>query len=42
MAQKMANLPDDEGFLIRYGVLAGVVAVIGLAAFLNPKRTHLS
>lgn len=42
MAQKRANLPDDEGFVIRYGVLAAVVVVIGLTAFLNPKRTHLS
>ena len=42
MAQKRANLPDDEGLLIRYGVLMGVVVVIGLAAFLNPKRTNLS
>lgn len=42
MAQQQANLPDDEGLLIRYGVLMGVVVVIGLAAFLNPKRTHLS
>lgn len=42
MAQKRANLPDDEGLFIRYGVLMGVVVVIGLAAFLNPKRTHLS
>ncbi len=42
MAQKLARLPDDDGFLIRYLVLAGVVVVIGLAAFLNPKRTHLS
>ena len=42
MAQKQANMPDDEGLVIRYLVLLGVVVVIGLAAFLNPKRTHLS
>ncbi len=42
MAQKRANLPDDEGLVIRHLVLVGVVVVIGLAAFLNPKRTHLS
>ena len=42
MAQKQANMPDDEGLVIRYLVLMGVVVVIGLAAFLNPKRTHLS
>ena len=42
VAQKEANIPDDEGLLIRYGVLIGVVVVIGFAAFLNPKRTHLS
>lgn len=42
MAQKRANMPDDEGLMMRYLVLMGVVVVIGLAAFLNPKRTHLS
>ena len=42
MAQKQANMPDDEGLVFRYLVLLGVVVVIGLAAFLNPKRTHLS
>ena len=41
-AQQAANMPDDEDLLIRYGVLIGVVVVIGFAAFLNPKRTHLS
>ena len=42
MAQKEANIPDDDGLIIRYVVLLGVVMVIGFAAFLNPKRTHLS
>lgn len=41
-AQQRASLPDDESFLMRYVVLLGVVVVIGLAACLNPKRTHLS
>ena len=41
-AQQRAPLGDDESFLIRYAVLLGVVVVIGLAACLNPKRTHLS
>lgn len=42
MGQKQANMLDDEGLVIRHLVLVGVVVVIGLTAFLNPKRTHLS
>jgi len=42
MAQKRANMPDDENLMMRYLVFAGVVVVIGFTAFLNPKRTHLS
>jgi hypothetical protein len=40
LAQKRANLPDEGDALMRYGVLIGVVGLIGVSAFLNPKRSH--
>ena len=42
LAQKPAELVPDEEGMVRWGVTAGVVVVIGLTAFLNPKRSHKS
>lgn len=41
-AQKPGRLADDEESLLRYGIAAGVVVVMGITAFLNSKRSHLS
>ena len=41
-AQKTGRLADDEDSLLRWGITAGVVVVIGLTAFLNSKRSHLT
>lgn len=41
-AQKQAGLPDDDQSLIRIGIAVGVIVIIGLPAFLNPKRSHLT
>ena len=41
-AQKRGRLADDEDSLLRWGITAGVVVVIGLTAFLNSKRSHLT
>jgi len=40
LAQKNANLPEESDAVMRYGVLLGIVVLIGLSAFLNPKRSH--
>ena len=41
-AQKQSGLPDDENTLIRWGIAAGIAIIIGLPAFLNSKRSHLT
>ena len=41
-AQKRGRLADDEDSLLRWGITAGIVVVIGLTAFLNSKRSHLT
>ncbi|MBU0718708.1 MAG: hypothetical protein KJ749_10705 [Planctomycetes bacterium] len=41
-AQKPGRVVDDEESLLRYGIAAGVVVVMGITAFLNSKRSHLS
>lgn len=40
LAQKRATLPEESDTLIRYGVMIAIVVLIGLTAFLNPKRSH--
>ena len=40
LAQKKASLPEEGDTLMRYGVLIGIVGLIGVSAFLNPKRSH--
>ena len=41
-AQRSTGLGDDEGVILRWAIAAGVVVIIGLPAFLNPKRSHLT
>ncbi len=41
-AQKRGRLGDDQDSLLRWGITAGIVVVIGLTAFLNSKRSHLT
>ena len=42
-AQRLQEaLPDDDDKFIRWGIAAGVIVIIALPAFLNPKRSHLT
>lgn len=41
-AQKPGRAVEDEEALLRWGIAAGVIVVIGLSAFLNSKRSHLA
>ena len=41
LAQRTAQLPPPEGTLLTWGVAAGLLVVVCLTAFLNPKRSHL-
>ena len=41
-AQKPGRLGDDEDSLLRWGITVGIMVVIGLTAFLNSKRSHLT
>ena len=42
-AQRLQEaLPDDKDKWIRWGIAAGVIVIIALPAFLNPKRSHLT
>ncbi len=40
MAQRVTTLPDDEDGMLRWGIAAGIVVVVGIAPFLDPKRSH--
>ncbi|MCO6438849.1 MAG: hypothetical protein J5J06_17275 [Phycisphaerae bacterium] len=42
MAQTPARLPDEEGVVVTWAIAAGIVVIVCLASFLNPKRSHLS
>ncbi|HNQ21963.1 MAG TPA: hypothetical protein PKK06_02605 [Phycisphaerae bacterium] len=41
LAQKEASLPEKDNGLIQWAVAAGIVILIAVVAFLNPKRSHL-
>ena len=42
-AQKSARLPgEDEGGFLQWSVAVGLMVVIMAAAFINPKRSHLT
>jgi len=41
-AQRAATLPKEDGGVLQWVVAAGIVFVICVTAFLNPKRSHLN
>ena len=41
LAQRPARLPDEDGGLIQWAIAAGIIILICIPAFLNPKRSHL-
>ena len=41
-AQQTGNLPEEESGLLQWCIAAGIVLVICITAFLNPKRSHLN
>lgn len=41
LAQKSARLPEEDGGLIQWAIAAGIVILISIPAFLNPKRSHM-
>jgi hypothetical protein len=40
LAQSPANVPEPEGTMVTWAVSAGLLVIICLPAFLNPKRSH--
>lgn len=41
-AQPTGRLPEEEGGLLQWCIAAGIVLVVCITAFLNPKRSHLN
>jgi hypothetical protein len=41
-AQQPADLPNEDKGIVQWLIALGIVALICGAAFLNPKRSHLS
>ena len=41
-AQRNGKLPEEEGGLLQWCIAAGIVLVVCITAFLNPKRSHLN
>ena len=41
-AQRTGKVPDEEGGLLQWCIAAGIVLVVCITAFLNPKRSHLN
>ena len=41
-AQRSARLRDDEGSLIPWAIVGGIIVLICVCGFLNPKRSHLT
>lgn len=42
LAQRSAKPPGDESVTVQWAIAIGLLVVIGLPAFLNPKRSHLN
>lgn len=42
MAQRSAKPPGDDSVTMQWAIAIGLLVVIGLPAFLNPKRSHLN
>jgi hypothetical protein len=41
-AQKPTKPPEDDSGVLQWVIAAGIVVVICVTAFLNPKRSHLN
>ena len=41
-AQKPTRPPEDDSGILQWAIAAGIVVVICVTAFLNPKRSHLN
>lgn len=41
-AQKQGRVPNEDGGWLQWGIAAGLVVVVCVPAFLNPKRSHLT
>ena len=41
-AQKPARLVEDDSGVLQWVIAAGIIVVISVTAFLNPKRSHLN
>jgi len=42
LAQTPSKVPPDESVTLQWVIALGVMVVIGISAFLNPKRSHLN
>jgi hypothetical protein len=41
-AQRPSSPPKDEGGAITAAIAGGVIILVGVCGFLNPKRSHLT
>ena len=41
-AQKPMKPPGDDSVTMQWTIAIGLIVVIGVSAFLNPKRSHLN
>ena len=41
-AQRTGKVPDEDGGLVQWCIAAGIVFVVCVTAFMNPKRSHLN
>ena len=42
LAQKIAIPTDEDGGAMSWLIAAGIIVVVCLSAFINPKRSHLN
>lgn len=42
LAQKVATPTDEDGGMLSWLIAAGIIVVVCLSAFINPKRSHLN
>ncbi len=41
-AQTPANLPDEDGGMMKWAIAGGLAALICAAGFMNAKRSHMT
>jgi len=41
-AQKPTKAPEGESVTLQWAIALGLMVIIGISAFLNPKRSHLN